>query len=662
MAKRLDLQELRGVFILQVLFFHFFPSLSPNGYVGVDEFFVLSGYLIALVLSRSSESYLDHLSNFYYSRIKRILPAYALFILISIISLYTIYPLSNIDLNMDSIYSVIFFYRNMLGTDKGKAYRAMLAIAEDIYTHTWSLAVEIQFYVLVPLLFSLRHRFKTKFNKIVCITAFFSWLFSICSSADVSFNNVFARFWQFLAGSIVFLHEQKDEATKCQRTPLVNDNDIPENESVVKSRSIKKILFLLISFVGFYPYDLDAKTVRLCSTVLISLAIAEGKTSCTPYSLLSRPLVYLGDISYVLYLVHWPVYVYLHLNNHLKTCHLTIGLLISIVISILFHEVYEKKYLSWDKREILNLLLFLYTLIFILSFNKHQLDLLAHGEEKEFDYIFPSNLTRYEAIKLNRDYLLGDYDNVFHPNCSYIDGAGPFNHCILNGSDYQEEVLMVIGNSYAPNNIHPLYEYCSKKFKKTVMYSVPACEVLYDTVLQGYSCSGQTEKFLNETASYQPDVLIIYTRHLTIMPKKVPTEEEEKQAQELIETYLSKHEKNVRRKILILDAFPRPSGDVTRLVNDGLHLSNATSRDVIEQKYLEDVAMWQLTRSRLKTAVSKCSKCYLIDYVDVFTSEKGVFQFYDTSTGVTYFNSGRHLTPHGLRKVRPLYKKLCSQI
>ncbi|VDP00509.1 unnamed protein product [Heligmosomoides polygyrus] len=84
--KRSDLQGIRGIAIVAVLLFHYFPKIFPNGYIGVDQFFVLSGYLMTMIFAGSKSSIIKSALSFYYRRVKRIIPLYLLVIVLGKIS------------------------------------------------------------------------------------------------------------------------------------------------------------------------------------------------------------------------------------------------------------------------------------------------------------------------------------------------------------------------------------------------------------------------------------------------------------------------------------------------------------------------------------------------------------------------------------------------
>uniref|UniRef100_A0A1I7X096 Acyl_transf_3 domain-containing protein n=1 Tax=Heterorhabditis bacteriophora TaxID=37862 RepID=A0A1I7X096_HETBA len=124
-SKREDLQGLRGIAIISVLLFHFFPKQFPNGYIGVDQFFVLSGYLISLITRGEKNFTIKFVLNFYYRRVKRIVPMYLLIILAILVSLFTIFPSSNIELNVEAAGPALLFATNIAESNNAREYYAM---------------------------------------------------------------------------------------------------------------------------------------------------------------------------------------------------------------------------------------------------------------------------------------------------------------------------------------------------------------------------------------------------------------------------------------------------------------------------------------------------------------------------------------------------------
>ncbi|VDO24686.1 unnamed protein product [Haemonchus placei] len=150
---RRDLQGIRGIAISAVVLFHFFPNLFPNGHIGVDQFFVLSGFLMSMVTEREKRFRIKEVVNFYYRRSKRIMPLYLLLVMSCMfISEHCLFGYLH-PTNWDSVYSASIFMTNIRATDSIREYHEMLSRAADFFTHTWSISAEMQFYIIFPLLY-----------------------------------------------------------------------------------------------------------------------------------------------------------------------------------------------------------------------------------------------------------------------------------------------------------------------------------------------------------------------------------------------------------------------------------------------------------------------------------------------------------------------------
>ncbi|GMR61976.1 hypothetical protein PMAYCL1PPCAC_32171, partial [Pristionchus mayeri] len=201
-TKRPDIQGIRGLAISAVLAFHLLPELFPSGFVGVDIFFVLSGYLMSSIIAREETLNLKVLCGFYTRRFKRIVPLYALLLL----SLYFFVPLLLMrrDLSKfqhDAMWAATFA-TNIHSINEEFDYFAEL-YDSNVLTHTWSLGVEIQYYVIVPVIvISQRKLGKTFGSFLLSILIAASFTYQFVTGKNVSFNSLLARVWQFLGGAI----------------------------------------------------------------------------------------------------------------------------------------------------------------------------------------------------------------------------------------------------------------------------------------------------------------------------------------------------------------------------------------------------------------------------------------------------------------------------
>ncbi|CAJ0605614.1 unnamed protein product [Cylicocyclus nassatus] len=229
--KRQDIQGIRGWAIALVVTFHFFPAYCPNGYVGVDMFFVVSGFLMAMIITRT-EMAASFCQNFYYRRIKLILPLYYMTsaaILLLVVSRLPSFRL----INFPSLRRAIFLITNfrLYENDPAMDHEKMLSNADDLFTHTWSLCVEMQWYLLAPLLFFVQTLLPLRrvlfFLGITCI----SLGFYLTTDSNTAFYNTFARMWQFCVGIIAFLSGENLER---EASLVIKDDYSSKTEALMR--------------------------------------------------------------------------------------------------------------------------------------------------------------------------------------------------------------------------------------------------------------------------------------------------------------------------------------------------------------------------------------------------------------------------------------------
>ena len=293
-AYRPDIDGLRAVAVLVVIAFHVGVFHLSGGYVGVDVFFVISGYLISSIIFNEIAESRFSIPAFYERRIRRIFPAlfFLLFVLSGFAAVFLL-PTELIKFGQSELASAFscsnfYFWLHSGYFDHRNS---------DLLLHTWSLAVEEQFYILFPVfLFLVRKFFPGRLRLSVFILFLVSLLSSIvvvAKNADTAFYMPYTRAWELLLGTILSL------------------NIVP----VPRAAWLRNILALLgLGMIGFAcrrytpltPFPGMAALLPCVGAGLIISAGESGKS--VVYSALSwRPVVFVGLISYSLYLWHWPV-------------------------------------------------------------------------------------------------------------------------------------------------------------------------------------------------------------------------------------------------------------------------------------------------------------------------------------------------------------------
>lgn len=207
-AFRYDVQGLRGIAVLAVIAYHY--KLLPNGYLGVDVFFVISGFVITQHLFSKNKKERLGLIPFYLRRIRRILPLVLFICLVSIIiGLMTMLP-DDLENLSQSVVASLLFFNNILLLNTSVRYWEPLNDYKPLM-HTWSLAIEEQFYIAFPIIIKLLEQFGRTFilSALVLITASSALYFVLESDSSAKFYLIQYRAFEISAGCLVALLSSK---------------------------------------------------------------------------------------------------------------------------------------------------------------------------------------------------------------------------------------------------------------------------------------------------------------------------------------------------------------------------------------------------------------------------------------------------------------------
>ncbi len=333
-AHRADIDGLRAIAVVAVLLFHASFTRFSGGYVGVDVFFVISGFLITQIILRELAAGQFSMTRFYARRVRRIFPALAATLLFTLavgVALLVPYRLEQLG---NSVAAVSLFVSNILFW-KTSGYFG--ATAEQLpLLHTWSLAVEEQFYILYPLLLLAIHRFLGgRFRWWLCVAAVLSLMLGIYltrANPAAAFYLAPTRAWQLLCGALV----------ACNLVPAWRDARLREVEGLA---GLAAILASVVSYTPATPFPGVAALVPTLGAALVIHAGLSGET-IVGRVLGVRPIAFVGAISYSLYLVHWPVFVYAkqYAIVELTTAQSIALLFVSFVLAILSWRFVEQPF------------------------------------------------------------------------------------------------------------------------------------------------------------------------------------------------------------------------------------------------------------------------------------------------------------------------------
>lgn len=333
MQYRPDVAGLRAIAVLPILFLHAGLTLLPGGFVGVDIFFVISGYLITAIIVREMDGGRFSLMGFYRRRAVRILPALLAMLLVTLaVGAWLLFPddLANLGWSAASTAlsgSNIWFWRNV-------SYFGTRAELEPLL-HTWSLGVEEQFYILYPLLLILIRRFAAAYLKaalwLLLLASFAIGWMLVPGKEAFAFYMLPSRAWELALGGLVAIGALPSIAAARWRMGLAGAGLtlVVAGLLVIRSDMAFPVPWALLPCVG------------------TALLIAYGDRGPTAWLLSLAPMRLVGDISYSLYLWHWPVMSFWRFQRGVVLTPLdmaaTIGL--SMVLAVASYRWIEQPFL-----------------------------------------------------------------------------------------------------------------------------------------------------------------------------------------------------------------------------------------------------------------------------------------------------------------------------
>jgi peptidoglycan/LPS O-acetylase OafA/YrhL len=296
---RSDIQGLRAIAVLAVMTFHFNPALLPGGFVGVDVFLVISGFLIANILLNKKEQAnyqpIATLKYFYVSRFKRLVPVYfATLVVVSLLAAVLFLP-ADFVIYKDGLKKAAYFNSNNYFANFGDYFAP--ANYEQPLLHTWSLAVEVQFYLIAPFIFLFLPKRLLSWLlplSIIALTAYTEYQLRIVGQEQATYYSLSARLPAFFIGTWIALviKENNNSEKKNRFNPYL----------VWLASALILTSFLLPKMTGYFP-----GIAGLIPTLGAALLISNRANSPVSKLLSNKALVWLGNLSYSLYLWHWPV-------------------------------------------------------------------------------------------------------------------------------------------------------------------------------------------------------------------------------------------------------------------------------------------------------------------------------------------------------------------
>ena len=456
---RSDIDGLRGIAVLSVIFYHLFP-FGSRGFIGVDIFFVISGFLISSIIKKDLELGTFSFGSFFARRIRRIFPALILVIFSSLIFGWLLlkpefFSKLGIDIVAGASFASNFIYWH-------EALDYFNASFDKPLLHLWSLGIEEQFYIVYPIF--LYVVWKSKFNTLFLITIIIvvSFIFNITKGGTDPiqvFYSPFSRLWELLLGStLVFAKRSSSQ------------------NSLVSLRNYQSLLgggLIIISFffikkdIAFSGYEI------LLPTLGALFLISAGERAYFNRIVLSHPvIVWFGLISYPLYLWHLPLLSFISEGSIFPTRENKVTVLcISIILAYLTYIIVEKPIRSgkYNKIKTIGLLLCMFV-IGLAGMLVHKMEGFKNRPLKNFQEYDGdiSNEKYYEYLYKNFYSCPPALDVTINDVWKPIDKEKPAinnrsrGRC-MQSHDNEPAKIIIIGDSHAENIFIGLAEKLANK-------------------------------------------------------------------------------------------------------------------------------------------------------------------------------------------------------
>jgi peptidoglycan/LPS O-acetylase OafA/YrhL len=367
MKYRPDIDGLRSIAVLSVVFFHGFPTTFPGGFIGVDVFFVLSGFLISNILFNQIENGAINWSLFYLNRIKRIFPALLLVLLSAIIiGYFLLLPIEYENLGKHIAGGSLFINNFILWHEAG--YFDKTSVLKPLI-HLWSLGIEEQFYLIWPMLIFFVWRLRL--NPIISLIIFSVISFSI-NLAWINHANIRAfyfpisRFWELGLGGLLAYITFNTMKHNNLRVFRISKNLIAVNLLSIFALSSLVMCIFFFSERLSYP-GWAALMPTGCTTILLFT-----DNSWINRNILSfRLMTFIGLISYPLYLWHWELFSFARIvySGTISSELTTFLIVLSFLLAWLTYQTIEKpiRFSKWAKQHSRYIALLLFGGLFIIG-------------------------------------------------------------------------------------------------------------------------------------------------------------------------------------------------------------------------------------------------------------------------------------------------------
>ncbi|MDB0053785.1 acyltransferase [Candidatus Pelagibacter sp.] len=505
---RPEIDGLRAIAVISVIIYHaqftfFSKKILPGGFIGVDIFFVISGYLItSIILKELVINNNFSFKNFYLRRARRILPPIFIVILFTFpLFIFLLFPSQLVELSK-SVFFTLIFGSNFYFYFSGLVYGAESGLLKP-FLHTWSLSVEEQFYIFFPLILIIIFKYIKKYLLHTFIIGFiFSLALAIWGSEyhpSLTFYALPTRGWEILAGSILAYLNLSQSKKK-----------FSNYGGVFEFTGLVLIIYALI----FFNDTIRHPSIKTLLPVLgVSLIIWFSKKDQIISNLLSsKIMVKVGLISYSLYLWHYPLFAYHRYLNfdlgNFKKLEIIIFSFILAILTYLFIEKPTRNKLVFSNKKIIILISLIFLLLINLSFfTSYNKNMIGY-----FYKFLPDRLSTVYSVFKDTERDLST--TIFTDNkCKFwIENENDVEKKINICRKKYKKAIFILGDSHAVNLYNILAQNKSVNF--VVGYVQTGCRL---TDYRSFSKCDNFDLFMKQSKkNLEKQDTIIYHQNLDI--------------------------------------------------------------------------------------------------------------------------------------------------
>jgi|688.fasta_scaffold44150_1 peptidoglycan/LPS O-acetylase OafA/YrhL len=635
---RRDIQVFRGLAVLAVVLFHAEERYFPLGYLGVDVFFVISGFVVTPLILRiftdqAKGNLLANLRDFYRRRFYRLAPALAVTLIISAVTIFLLGPIVDHQRFARQGIATLLLAGNF------GAYRysgEYFSPNPNPLVHTWSLSVEEQIYIFLPLvliLFLRNHKSPKNTTAIVLgvisvlsfasflFPAIFQPLYSLAGSevdSQFSFYSPIDRVWQFAAGGLVFL--------------LL---DRYQNRARSIPKSIHLLNIIIVVMILFGPLHMNLKVSSILATLFTVIVIQFNSLDLLPKFLFKR-LEWVGDRSYSIYLVHMPL---LYLAKYSLEAQIgksenrvfqsVIAVIASVLLGALSYSKIENRYRNRGKSSNTGLKTITSALILTLATPLVFFMIMDRGVKNQY-------------WGIERKILQPAYAGYLDPKCARDSELGP--PCVYTNTGATQTVLL-IGDSHAGHISQAVIDSAKRVNWNAVVWTHGGCRVKFtqtENSRVSEDCLDINNQMKRWVLQNKPDVIIFSQFLLSNIPQN-----EYRSALLTLQSIVP--------RILLIEntpVFPDKKHFMQR------RLSIMPSHEAPKKFTQSQMQFKDKNASNLLAMWARRNGISTMDFTPIFCTEKSCSRF---SNGLWLYHDGDHLSVAGAELTIPQIEKFLKQ-